>query len=66
MKDKAKDIVYISFRCPTAMERRARIEAAKKDMNRSEFVLEALGEKLARIDAQGLVDQDVEKLASAA
>lgn len=50
-------LVHISFRCDAVMERRIRIEAAKKDMNRTEFILAALEEKLERIDAQSSPNQ---------
>ncbi len=41
--------LVVTFRCDVDMERRIRIEAAKKDMNRTEFIIEALKEKLERI-----------------
>ena len=41
-----KQAVHVSFRCEATMEREIRVEAAKNDMNRSEFILEALREKL--------------------
>ena len=49
--------VYVSFRCPVELERQVRIEAAKRDMNRTEFVIVALQEKLERIDAESAQDQ---------
>jgi len=48
--------VYVSFRCDADMERRIRVEAARRDMNRTEFIIEALREKLERIDAESLQD----------
>ena len=39
----------ISFRCDPDLDRQVRIEAAKLDMNRTEFILAALREKLERI-----------------
>ena len=42
--------VYVSFRCDADVERRVRIEAAKRDMNRTQFIIEALREKLERIE----------------
>ncbi|MBU0778414.1 ribbon-helix-helix domain-containing protein [Patescibacteria group bacterium] len=48
--------VYVSFRCDADIERRVRIEAAKRDMNRTEFIIEALREKLEQIDATGTQD----------
>lgn len=42
--------VLVSFRCDAGIERRARVEAAKRDMNRTQFIVEALREKLERID----------------
>ena len=50
--------VNVSFRCDPRIERRIRIEAAKKDMNRTEFIIEALTEKLERIDAKSAPNQD--------
>ena len=48
--------ICISFRCDADVERRARIEAARRDMNRTEFIVEALREKLERIDAESAQD----------
>ena len=45
--------VYVSFRCEADLERRVRVEAAKQDMNRSEFIIVALKEKLGRDDGTG-------------
>jgi len=42
--------VYVSFRCEADLERQVRIEAAKLDMNRSEFIIVALKEKLGWAD----------------
>ena len=50
--------VNVSFRCDPCIERRIRIEAAKRDMNRTEFIIEALIEKLRRIDAESTQGQD--------
>lgn len=44
--------VFVSFRCPVALDREVRIAAAKEDMNRSEFILSALKEKLERARAE--------------
>lgn len=44
--------VLVSFRCDADIERRVRVEAAKRDMNRTQFIVEALREKLERIDAR--------------
>lgn len=41
--------IVVSFRCPIDLEHDTRVEAAKKDMNRSEFIIEAIREKLERI-----------------
>ena len=49
--------IYVSFRCEPNLERRVRIEAAKRDMNRTEFIVMALREKLERIDAESTQDQ---------
>ena len=49
--------VCVSFRCEADLERRVRVEAAKCDMNRTEFIIEALCEKLERIDATSPQDQ---------
>ena len=49
--------IHISFRCPVDIERRVRIEAAKRDMNRSELIILALREKLERIDAESAQNQ---------
>jgi len=49
--------VYVSFRCDSDLDRRGRVEAAKRDMNRSQFIIEALREKLERVDAEGEKDQ---------
>lgn len=43
---------HVSFRCEECLERRVRVEAAKRDMNRTEFIVEALREKLEHIDAE--------------
>ncbi len=40
--------VYVSFRCDAEMEREIRVQAAKRDMNRTEFIVEALREKLEK------------------
>jgi len=48
--------VYVSFRCDVVLERQVRVEAAKRDMNRTEFIIEALREKLEKIDVQGAQD----------
>ena len=50
--------VNVSFRCSPHIERRIRVEAAKRDMNRTEFIIEALAEKLERIDAKSAQDKD--------
>lgn len=50
--------VYVSFRCDSDLDRRSRIEAAKLDMNRTEFIIEALWEKLERIDATSTQGSD--------
>lgn len=50
--------VYVSFRCDADTERRVRVEAAKCDMNRTEFIVEALREKLERIDEESTQNQD--------
>lgn len=50
--------VYVSFRCDADIERRARIEAAKRDMNRTQFIVEALREKLERIDRKEMAVAD--------
>lgn len=49
--------IHITFRCNADIERRIRIEAAKQDMNRTEFIVAAIVEKLERIDAQNTQDQ---------
>ena len=48
--------IHVSFRCEPELERRVRIEAAKQDMNRTEFIIEALKEKLECIDAESTQD----------
>lgn len=53
--------IFVSFRCDPELNRRVRIEAAKRDMNRTEFILEALEEKLERVDATSTQDQDQPK-----
>lgn len=50
--------ITVSFRCPPDLERRVRVEAAKKDKNRTEFIIDALQEKLERIDASSQSIQD--------
>lgn len=40
--------VHVSFRLDAKTERKVRIEAAKQDMNRSEFIITAIKEKLER------------------
>jgi len=50
--------IHVSFRCDPEIERRIRVEAAKRDMNRTEFIVEALVEKLERIDAKSAQDQN--------
>jgi len=45
--------VPVSFLCNADVERRVRIEAAKRDMNRTQFIIEALREKLERIEKGG-------------
>ncbi len=47
--------VTVSFRCEAEVNRRIRIEAAKRDMNRSEFILMAIAEKLEKIDEEDAV-----------
>ena len=49
--------VCVSFRCEADLERRVRVEAARHDMNRTEFIIVALKEKLERIDATSAQDQ---------
>lgn len=48
--------VYVSFRCEPDLDRRVRVEAAMRDMNRTKFIVTALREKLERID-QELLDR---------
>lgn len=49
--------VYVSFRCDPNLDRQVRIEAAKRDLNRTEFIVAALREKLERIkDAKSTQD----------
>jgi len=51
--------VYVSFRCPVELERQVRIEAAKKDQNRTEFIIAALRKVLGQLDAtESTQDQD--------
>ena len=50
-KPNYNEITMSSFRCPIELERQIRIEAAKRDMNRTEFIIVALQEKLERIEA---------------
>ena len=45
-------MVTVAFRCENELNRAIRIEAARRDQNRSEFILDALAEKLARIEAE--------------
>jgi hypothetical protein len=52
-----KHLVYVSFRCPIELERQTRVEAAKRDMNRTQFIIVALQEKLERIDAKSTQNQ---------
>lgn len=49
--------VYVSFRCDAVLERQVRVAAAKRDMNRTEFIIEALREKLEKVDVQSTQDQ---------
>lgn len=44
--------IHVTFRCTEELERRIRVEGAKQDMNRTEFIIAALLEKLKRIDEQ--------------
>lgn len=44
--------IHVSFRCDKELERRLRVEAAKQDMNRTEFIIEALIEKLERLEIE--------------
>lgn len=49
--------IYVSFRCDPDLDRQVRIEAAKRDLNRTEFIIVALREKLERIkDAESTQD----------
>ena len=48
--------IHVTFRCDADMERCLRVEAAKCDMNRTEFILEALREKLERVNAESTQD----------
>lgn len=49
--------VYVSFRCDSDLDRQVRIEAARRDLNRTEFIIAALREKLERIkNAQSTQD----------
>ena len=48
--------IHVTFRCEAEIERRIRIEAAKRDMNRTEFIVAAIVEKLEQIDAQSPQD----------
>jgi len=41
--------VFVSLRCPAWLDREVRIEAAKHDMNRSQFIIAALQEKIQRV-----------------
>lgn len=50
--------VYVSFRCDEELERRIRVEAATRDLNRSEFIIESIIEKMERIDAARAQDKD--------
>ena len=45
----SESTTYVSFRCDSALERQVRIEAAKRDMNRTQYIVEALKEKLRRV-----------------
>ena len=49
--------ICVSFRCEADLERRVRVEAARHDMNRTEFIIAALKEKLERNDAESTQDQ---------
>lgn len=53
--------IPVTFRCETELERLIRIEAAKLDMNRSQFILTALREKLERLGVDTKVSQDTAK-----
>lgn len=44
--------VYVSFRCPAELEHRVRVEAAKQDMNRTQFILAALRKALEEVNAE--------------
>ena len=48
--------VYVSFRCDAILERQVRVEAAKQDMNRTEYIIEALREKLEKTDVESAQD----------
>ena len=48
--------VHVTFRCNPEIERKIRIEAAKLDMNRTEFILSAIIEKLEHIDEESTQD----------
>ena len=49
--------IHVTFRCDSEIERKIRIEAAKLDMNRTEFIIASIIEKLGRINAEGAQDQ---------
>lgn len=49
--------ICISFRCDPDLDRQVRVKAAEHDMNRTEFIIAALQEKLERIDAESTCEE---------
>ena len=52
-------IKTISFRISDDFDRELRIQAAHRDQNRSDFIREALSEKLARLAAISEIDEQI-------